>query len=316
MKRLKSFIAMGAVLLPLFMALLGHPPAHADAPSACSLITLTQPHSDGCNAEIAANPEPLLERPVQFDPKLHGVSTPRSVLLPETPLPYRLGWILKAWYYSDAPGVEPPAFTKDRIYDKAKLVWLYATVNINGMDWHLIGPDRWMAGEHIAALYFANRPEKVSGRWVALDLTEQTLIAFEEETPVFATLISAAWGGYGFTEEGLFQIYARAKHTTFRGPPWKLDNPEYNYKFVPSVQFFDGDFALHGAYWHDWFGYERTHGCINIPVGDAKWLWDWVQETADQWGPDKGAFHIPHPEKAPFVYIYHTDPTGKARQYS
>lgn len=280
--------------------------------SACSRITLATPHSEACNAEIAAFPAPDLERPVVFDAKLDGVSTPRSVLLPENGTPYPIGWLLKAWYYSDAPGVEPPAYTPDRIVEKAALVYLYATVNVNGRDWHMIAPDRWIEGEHIAALYFPEKPENVSGQWIALDLTEQTLIAYEDSQPIFVTLISAAWEGYGVTQEGLFNIYARAKHTTFRGPPWKLDNPDYVYKFVPHVQFFDGNIALHGAYWHDWFGFPRSHGCVNIPVGDARWLWDWVAQSADKWGGDTG-YWLPKPEAAPFVYVYSSPRTGDTR---
>jgi hypothetical protein len=70
--------------------------------------------------------------------------------------------------------------------------------------------------------------------------------------------------------------------------------------------FFDQHIALHGAYWHDWFGLPRTHGCVNIPVGDEAWLWDWVSQVSDQWGPDENHFFMPHPEKAPFVYVYHS----------
>ncbi len=39
-----------------------------------------------------------------------------------------------------------------------------------------------------------------------------------------------------------------------------------------------GGEALHGVYWHDNFGYYWSHGCVNLTVSDAKWLWDnWVR---------------------------------------
>ncbi|GAB4547116.1 MAG: hypothetical protein OHK0023_07910 [Anaerolineae bacterium] len=284
----------------------------ADGLSACTTITLQNPHSEACNAEIEANPTPQVQAATELDPKLDGVSTPRSIFIPEGGMPYTLGWILKDWAYSDAPGVDPTDFSPARMYRKKDLVYLFATVHVNGMDWHLIGKDRWMSGEHIAALYYPERPEGVDGQWIAINLTEQTLVAYVDDTPIFATLVSAAWEGYGVTEEGLFQIYARAKNTTFRGPPWKLDNPDYVYNFVPNVQFFEGNLAFHGAYWHDWFGFPRSHGCVNLPVADARWLWNWVDETKDQWGPAKG-FRLPKPENAPHVLVYSTPRTGDTR---
>ncbi len=315
MSIVKRIVIVGLVCILIAQTLAWVHPAQAAPPaSACSGITLENPHSDACNAEIAANPAPNLERPVALDTKTQGLSKPRSVLLPKDPLPYPIGWLLKDWYYSDAPGAEPPAYTKDREVPKAKVVFLYATVNVKTMDWHMIGPDQWISGEYVAALKMPTRPDKVSGHWIALDLTEQTIMALDNDTPLFATLVSAAWSGYGVTREGLFHIYARTKSTIFRGPPW-AKVPEYILDHVPDVMFFDGNIGLHGAYWHDFFGFQRTHGCVNIPVGDAHWLWNWVSETADQWGPDKGAFHLPHPDKAPWVYVYHSPRTGDTRSF-
>jgi hypothetical protein len=36
------------------------------------------------------------------------------------------------------------------------------------------------------------------------------------------------------------------------------------------------DMALHGAYWHDKFGFKHSHGCVNLPPADAAWLWNWT----------------------------------------
>ncbi len=284
-------------------------PVLAASPEACGQISLDQPHSDDCNQAIAAYPKPDLERPVTFDPKKDGVSTPRSVLFPKTPLPFPVAWLLKDWYYSDKPGVNPPKWTNDRIIKKASLVYVYATVKVKGLEWNMIGPDQWIPGEYIAVLRLPKRPEGVTGRWITLDLSEQTLLASDGDSPVFATLISAAYNGYGVTREGLFHIYARTRETIFRGPPW-AKVPEYILNHVPDVMFFDQHIALHGAYWHDWFGFPRSHGCVNIPVGDEHWLWDWVSQVSDQWGPDTGTFFLPHPDKSPFVYVYRSAKAG------
>lgn len=45
---------------------------------------------------------------------------------------------------------------------------------------------------------------------------------------------------------------------------------------VPYVQFFEGAYALHVAYWHDVFGIARSHGCINLAPIDGRWIFAWT----------------------------------------
>jgi len=45
----------------------------------------------------------------------------------------------------------------------------------------------------------------------------------------------------------------------------------YSLEEVPWTMFFDEGRALHGAYWHDSFGYRRSHSCVNLSITDAKW---------------------------------------------
>ncbi|MGP3535590.1 L,D-transpeptidase family protein [Microbacterium sp. RD1] len=45
---------------------------------------------------------------------------------------------------------------------------------------------------------------------------------------------------------------------------------------VPWVAYFNGDQGFHGAYWHNNFGRQMSHGCVNLPVSSAKFLYDWA----------------------------------------
>lgn len=294
-------IITAAFLVAFLFSGFAHP-AQADTPP-CLSITVDQPHSNSCSADITLHPAPNLARPVEYDMSIQGKSHPRSVLFPADALPYDIGWIVRDWYFSPTPGAPADAYDNNHMVHKATLVYIYATVKVKNVDWHLIGDDRWIPGEYVAVLNIPRRPDGVTGRWITLDLSEQTLIAMIDDKPVFATLISTAYIGNGYTHLGLFHIYARTKSMTFRGPPW-AKIPEYIIPHVPDVMFFDGNIGLHGAYWHDLFGEPLTHGCVNVPVGDEAWLWSWVSEVSDQWGPDKSAFFLPHPDKAPFVYVY------------
>jgi len=33
---------------------------------------------------------------------------------------------------------------------------------------------------------------------------------------------------------------------------------------------------LHGTYWHSNFGQPMSHGCINLPTPEARWLFNWA----------------------------------------
>ena len=50
-------------------------------------------------------------------------------------------------------------------------------------------------------------------------------------------------------------------------------------KDVPWVTYFTGSYALHGAPWRNSFGWSGeggSHGCVNMPVSEAKWVYDWA----------------------------------------
>lgn len=117
-------------------------------------------------------------------------------------------------------------------------------------------------------------------KWIDIDLTRQTLIAFEGKKPVFATLISSGRRNpqdkeHDFpTPTGTFRI--REKHiTTTMDGDVASDGP-YSIEDVPWVMYFQGSYAIHGAFWHDAFGNPRSHGCVNISPDDARALFGWA----------------------------------------
>jgi len=60
---------------------------------------------------------------------------------------------------------------------------------------------------------------------------------------------------------------------------FEADRSDFYYlEDVPWTMYFDQARALHGAYWRQWFGWPGTHGCVNLTIGDARWLYDWAVE--------------------------------------
>jgi hypothetical protein len=119
------------------------------------------------------------------------------------------------------------------------------------------------------------RPPEVPewARWVHVDLSEQVLTAYEGDQPVFATLVSTGARGRS-TRPGVYQVSIKARNHKMSSFRWG-----YSMEDVPYTMFFHGGEALHAAYWHDAFGAPITHGCVNLSVDDAAWLFDWSPPT-------------------------------------
>lgn len=51
---------------------------------------------------------------------------------------------------------------------------------------------------------------------------------------------------------------------------------DYDVPNVPYTMYYHRGYALHGAYWHRKFGTPVSHGCVNLAVNHAKWLFNWA----------------------------------------
>ena len=273
----------------------------------CSVLSTEFPRTPECDQEILQNPLVNLEHPVEYDEQRDGVAVPRSIMLPEEAPPYPIAWQKRPWYFSDAPGVLPADddWTNERLITKYSMYYIYASVQVDRDYWYLIGPGQWMKDEFVSVLQMPERPEEVSGLWVALDLQQQTLTAFEDDTPIYATLISA---GYWLdTLEGTFQVYGRTLSMEMKGPPG-ANPPEYQFN-TRWAMFFNEHEALHSADFHNYFGINRTHGCVNLAPGDAEWIWNFFSRTEDEWHPSTGTFFVDNVDAAPWVYVYFSSET-------
>ncbi|HJL18677.1 MAG TPA: L,D-transpeptidase [Sandaracinaceae bacterium LLY-WYZ-13_1] len=122
------------------------------------------------------------------------------------------------------------------------------------------------------------RPEGVpeGERWIHVDLDQQVLVAYEGDAPVFATLVSTGREGYE-TPTGTFRI--QSKHVSTTMDDTAAGAESYSIEDVPWTMYFDGSYALHGAFWHDRFGRVRSHGCVNLSPPDARWVFSWSSPT-------------------------------------
>jgi lipoprotein-anchoring transpeptidase ErfK/SrfK len=114
----------------------------------------------------------------------------------------------------------------------------------------------------------------VGGKQVVVDLSKQWLYAYEDGAQVFDAPVATGRDGMD-TPAGNFAVYSKTKLQTMRGVTdgagWVVPN-------VPNVMYINGDVALHGTYWHHLFGtgVRVSHGCINLPLDAAAWLYSWA----------------------------------------
>lgn len=106
---------------------------------------------------------------------------------------------------------------------------------------------------------------------IYVDLSTQTLLAYEGTEQIMKTLISS--GKWGRTPTGNFNIWQKLPVTRMAGGQGA---DYYNLPNVQWVMYFHNDFGFHTAYWHNNFGHEMSHGCINMRLVDAAALYSWA----------------------------------------
>lgn len=179
-------------------------------------------------------------------------------------------------YASEFPG-GPPSQATGRVPLRYEIVTIFAEVTgLDGWIWYMIGPNQWINQRFVSVVKQVERPDTVSEHWVAVDLYEQTLVAYEDDVPVFATLVSTGLPGWD-TNEGIFTIWARLEIEGMSGATGAPD--AYALQSIPWVQYFDDDISFHGTYWHDLFGYRRSHGCVNMSISDARFIYEWISDA-------------------------------------
>ena len=115
---------------------------------------------------------------------------------------------------------------------------------------------------------------------IEVNLSNQTLYAYEGNTKVFEFLISS--GKWYPTPTGTFRIWGKYRYTKMSGGS-KAAHTYYYLPNVPFVMYFGNDkiaasrgFGLHGTYWHSNFGHPMSHGCINMKTEEAEQLFYWT----------------------------------------
>ena len=157
------------------------------------------------------------------------------------------------------------------------------SVTINGATYDETDDGWWMKAAEGTKTKPGDPPKdlKAGEKWVDVNVTAQTLVAYEGDKPVFATAVSTGLVDKGDKEKdhhtppGTFRI--REKHIAATMDGDVASDGPYSIEDVPWIMYFSGSYALHGAFWHNNFGRTKSHGCVNLAPQDAKALFAWTE---------------------------------------
>jgi lipoprotein-anchoring transpeptidase ErfK/SrfK len=120
-------------------------------------------------------------------------------------------------------------------------------------------------------------------RWIDVNLTHQTITAYEGTRPVYFAPVTSGRPGWE-TPTGTYRFTRRVENETMIGSTLlRLDTyeiPSYRLENVKWTQYFTGaGAALHTNYWRPaaLFGMPSSHGCLGVEEQHAKWFWDWAR---------------------------------------
>ena len=110
-------------------------------------------------------------------------------------------------------------------------------------------------------------------RWVMINITLQYLCAYQGDQVLWQGYISSGTAQFA-TPPGSYHVLSKIESQTMEGV---LGGEYYNVPDVPDVMYFtDMGHALHGTYWHSNFGTPMSHGCINLQMDVADWMYQWA----------------------------------------
>lgn len=182
--------------------------------------------------------------------------------------------------------------TQDQIFFYGSTHWVYGLYQDQKGEtyYYLVKEDRWEDSYFVDATHMRliNDQEldptstsiDQNKKVIRIYLREQYLVAYENEEPVLMCPLSSGQlsGSTDLTTPtGTFSVnYKRpSRHMVHSDRIGINDNELYG---VPWVTYFtDSGIAFHGTYWHNDFGQPKSHGCINLPIPAARWLYLWTQ---------------------------------------
>jgi LysM repeat protein len=117
-------------------------------------------------------------------------------------------------------------------------------------------------------------PASSGEKWIDVNLSTQTLRAYAGNQVVYTALVSTGISRYP-TPAGTFHLQRKYWYDDMTGGS-RAAGDYYYLPNVPYCMYYYAGYSLHGTYWHSNFGTPMSHGCTNLSIPDAAWLFNWA----------------------------------------
>lgn len=135
-------------------------------------------------------------------------------------------------------------------------------------------PDGSTVAQTSQPAFAASNPAVNGGKWIDINLSRQSITAYEGNTPIYSAIVSTGLPRTP-TVVGSYNVYVKYAATDMRGGSHAAGD-YYYLPNVPYTMYFFRGYGIHGTYWHNNFGQPMSHGCVNLRTSDAKWFFDWA----------------------------------------
>lgn len=162
-------------------------------------------------------------------------------------------------------------------YTKFDSFPIYKTVEAEDYEWYQVSPNEWIPSlkSRKVVIDTTTPPGVEGGKWINVDLLNQTLSAYENNKLVFATVVGTG-SGQAYSDPGTFQIYEKLEYEQMSGSFLADRSDYYYYEGIPWTMYYNHTQAIHGVYKPTVLGFKQSHGCVNMYTGDAHWLFNWA----------------------------------------
>lgn len=165
----------------------------------------------------------------------------------------------------------------------------------DGIAWYQIEFDEWLrypervtsdwyvAADYVEILYDEGAKDgsihevATSSKQIIVDRSDQKIYAYDGDEFFMETDISTGLE-LSPTPRGNFTIFRKTPSRYMQGPLPYLENSDYyDLPGVPwNLYFTEQGAVIHGAYWHESFGTQYSHGCVNTAPSIARELYHWA----------------------------------------
>lgn len=123
------------------------------------------------------------------------------------------------------------------------------------------------------------------GRYIEINLSRQRLWVYQDKQVIYESPITSGATGAGHpTITGLFSIQAKQTNRNLNGYA-------IGYSYNVAVKYwmpFSGNYGMHDASWRSAFGgqdyyYGGSHGCVNMPLATAAFIYGWASVGTPVW---------------------------------